>query len=120
MVRDNVMEPILDLIKQVDHGQLTIDWNGREWVHLDANERNLEVDVAPLTGKLRALPGWLHESRISVWRNLGFPRHLAQLGWRVTFKAGNRPLVWLGRGASELMGHVHLEPAALTELARLL
>lgn len=111
----------LDLIEQLRGGQLSIDWDGVPWVAIDADQRHLEMDLTPIQGLTKALP---HLLRSGGWdgirESLQLPRRLSELGWCVTLKMGNRPMVRLGRGASALTGNVRVELGALPALLRLL
>lgn len=97
---------------------MSIDWDGTPWVEIDADQRNLEVDVSPVVDLRPDLPHLLSRGLGEMRRNRRVPRRLSELGWRVTLKIGKRPLVRLGRGASALTGNVHVELSALPELAR--
>ncbi len=90
-------------------------------MEIDADERNVEMDVTPVSDLTKGIPRRLLSGGFGeMRRNLRTPRRLSELGWRVTLTAGKRPLLRLGRGTRALTGNVAVEPGALFELARLL
>lgn len=110
-----------DLIEQISGGQLSIDWDGVPWIEIDADQRDLEVDITPVKNLTKELPRLLLSGGVGEMRQgLSIPRRLSELGWRVTLKVGKRPLARLGRGASALTGNVRVELGALPALLRLL
>lgn len=121
MARSNSAPVRLDLIEQLSGGQLSIDWNGEPWIEIDADERNVEMDVLPVKDLTRELPRLLMSGGLGEMRqNLRVPRQLSELGWRVTLKVGKRRVAELGRGANPRTGNVHVELGALPGLLRLL
>lgn len=111
----------LDLIEQLSGGKVSIRWDGVPWVEIDADHRNLEVDVTPVKDLTKDLPRLLLSGGLGEMRQgLAVPRRLSELGWRVTLKVGKRPLAQLGRGSSSLTGNVRVEPRGLPALLRLL
>lgn len=110
----------LALIEQISGGQLSIDWDGVPWVEMDADRRNLEVDLAPVKALAKELPRLLLSGGFREMRHgLRIPRRLSELGWTVTLRVGKRPVAWLGRGASALTGNIRVELGALPALLRL-
>ena len=110
----------LALIEQISGGQLSIDWDGIPWIEMDADRRNLEVDLAPVKTLAKELPRLLLSGGFREMRHgLRIPRRLSELGWTVTLRVGKRPIAWLGRGASALTGNIRVELGALPALLRL-
>ena len=119
MPDDSPTGQLLTLLSRLRGGEVAVDWNHRPWIHLDGDARNVEVDLDPFTasgGRLRAM---LHFGRVAGWKSVGLPKELAQLGWRVSLRSEERPVLELGRGTSAVTGHVHVELRALPHLARL-
>lgn len=111
----------VDLIQHLCAGQLSIDWDGVPWVEVDADRKNLEVDVEPVKDLAWDLPRLLISGGFAQLRlDLYVPRRLSELGWRVTLKVGTRPVARLGRDSRGLLGNFRLESGALPELLGLL
>jgi hypothetical protein len=120
MTAPDPTEPVERLLRHLTGGSMEVRFQGEPLVSLDAVGRNLDLHVDPLLSRDKPGHSLLHEGHISLWRSLGFPSRLARLGWRVTFHAGTRELISMGREASALTGHVRLHPLGLWKLRKLL
>lgn len=92
--------------------------SGTTLLTLNADEREVQFDLDPLLPRQGELRGLLHEEKVSLWKNLGVPRDLAKMGWRVQLRLGQEEVLALGRGTSPLLGHVHLSRGSLKLLGR--
>ncbi|MGI0071177.1 MAG: hypothetical protein ACRECT_03800 [Thermoplasmata archaeon] len=113
----------LDLARLLDRlggGSFRATIDGTLAVELNADGRNLTVDLDPIVGKGGRIPTALHLGHLSLWKARGVPSALARAGWQVRLRDGSRELVRLGRDVSPITGHVHVSPAALAELGRFL
>jgi hypothetical protein len=111
-------EPMLGLLQRLQGGHVSVQWGDQPFAELDADRKNVEIDLGPVLAQRQTFAGVLHERRFQMWRTLRFPGALARLNWRVSLRAGDREIVGLGRGTSALTGHVHVELGGLRELAR--
>ena len=88
---------------------------------VDAEARDIVVQIGPLLARPERLRPFLGESGpTSLWRSRGLPSALARSGWRVSVREDSREILSVGRGTSPLAGHVHVSPAALWKLRKLL
>lgn len=120
LTKEPLAEVVTRLLERVAAGSMTAEIDGRVVAVLDAQARNLAIDVNPLvTNGVRIAPllpgGGLHP-----WRNRRFPSALARTGWHVSLSSGSRELLRAGRGVSALTGHVYVHPTAIRELRRIL
>jgi hypothetical protein len=101
-------------------GSVQVDIDSAPFASVDASSRNLDLQIAPL---LSGQPGTRsivrEEGPAGLWRARSIPTELARRGWRLTLYDGTHELLSLGRGTSALTGHVHVDPAALWKLRKL-
>jgi hypothetical protein len=108
------------LLSKVSDGSVQVDLDSVPFASVDAQTRNLEVQILPL---LRGEHGtrsiaW-QGGPVELWRSRKVPAELARRGWRLALYDGAEELLVLGRGTSALTGHVHVNPAALWKLRKL-
>ncbi|MGI0054132.1 MAG: hypothetical protein ACREBZ_00160 [Thermoplasmata archaeon] len=111
----------LDLLGRVTGGAVQADVDGRRVLNLDGERRNLEVQIDPflrVERQIRSSQSPLGHMRL--WELHGAPSTLARSGWCVSFQEGSEDVIRVGRGVSPLTGHVHLSPAGLWKLRKLL
>jgi hypothetical protein len=120
MARKSSLREACSLLERFRGGQASINWNRSSLVVLDADQRNVEVDIGPLVHARHGLVKALNQGHMGGLESIGVPGYLASLGWKVTLKDGGQPLLWLGRDVSALTGHVHVKLRALRELTRML
>jgi hypothetical protein len=88
---------------------------------VDAESKNLEVQIGLfLDEPRRKRPMELKEGPVGLWKGRSIPSELARQGWRLTLYDGPDELMALGRGTSALTGHVHVSPAGLWKMRKLL
>ncbi len=95
-----------------------MDISGTPLLTVNANEREVQLDLDPLLPRQGELRGLLHEEKVSLWKNLGVPGNLAKMGWRVRLRLEQEDVLALGRGTSPVLGHVHLSRGSLKLLRR--
>ena len=110
----------VELLSRVIGGSAEATIDGRPFASLDGDGRNLTIHIGLLAGQEQKARTVLRESHLRLWEVRGVPSALARCGWEVSFRDGPRELVRLGRTASALTGHVHVSPAALGRLRKLL
>lgn len=113
-------EALMRLLDQVASGSAEAKIDGTLVAVLDAEGRNLTIDVDPFltAGTHDDSPG--PQAHLSLWKNRGIPSALARSGWQVSLQSESRELMRMGRGVSALTGHVHASPTALWKLRRFL
>jgi hypothetical protein len=108
------------LLSRVSDGSLQVDLDSVPFASVDAQSRNLELQIDPLLREQRGTRKVARpEGSLGVWRSRKIPSELARRGWRLTLYDGTDELLVLGRGTSALTGHVRLNPAALWKLRKL-
>ena len=108
------------LLSRVSAGSVQVDLDTVPFASVDGEARNLDLQIDPLVRGLagtRSTPG--RGRPIGLWNSRRLPTELARRGWRLTLYDGTNELMVLGRGTSALTGHVHLNPAALWRLRKL-
>ena len=106
------------LLGELKGGSLSMEISGAPLLTVNANEREVQFDLDPLLPRQRELRGLLHEEKVSLWKNLGVPGHLAKMGWRVRLRLDREDVLALGRGTNPLLGHVHLSRGTLKLLRK--
>lgn len=110
-----------DLLGKVSDGSVQVDIDSVPFASVDAQSRNVAVQIAPLVRGDRGTPSIARpEGPLDLWRSRGVPAELARRGWRLTLYDGTDELLFLGRGTNALTGHVHLNPLALWRLRKLI
>lgn len=100
-------------------GSVQVDIDSAPFASVDAQSRNLDLQIAPLLGGQRPARAVLREEGpVGLWRARSIPTDLARQGWRLTLYDGTHELLSLGRGTSALTGHVHVNPAELWKLRK--
>jgi hypothetical protein len=99
-------------------GSVRMEISGNRLLTVNADEREVELDLDPLLPRRGEIQGLLHEEKVSLWKNLGVPRDLARMGWRVRLRLEQEDVLALGRGTSPMLGHVHLSRGSLKLLRR--
>ena len=111
---------LADLLSRFSDGSLDVDLDSAPFASVDARTRNLDLQIAPLLSDRRAARRRVRaEGPAGLWNARHLPSELARLGWRVTLYDGPSELLALGRGTSQVTGHVRVHPAALWTLRRL-
>jgi hypothetical protein len=113
-------ELAVGLLSRVSSGSLEIDVDSSPFASVDAQSRSIDVQIAPLLRPRRRASSLLREEGpFAVWKARKIPAEMARAGWRLTLRDGSHELLALGRGTSALTGHVHVNPAALWQLRKL-
>ena len=120
MTVHGVAHDFLRLLDHVAGGSAEATLNGSPFATVDGDTRDLTVQIGLFTGPGRASPPLLRERHLRMWEIRGVPSALARSGWSVSFRDGPREILRIGRTASALTGHVHLNPAALGRLRKLI
>jgi hypothetical protein len=121
MATAEISEMLVRLLSSLSDGSVRVEIDSTPFVSADARSRDLEVQIAPLLREQSELRSALKsEGPGALVRSRGVPAELARLGWRVTVYDGEHGLISLGRGTSELLGHVHVNPTGLWRLRKLL
>jgi hypothetical protein len=108
------------LLSKVSDGSIQVDLDSVPFASVDAQARNLEVQIVPLLRGERGTRSIASQGGpLELWRSRRVPAELARRGWRLTLYDGTEELLVLGRGTSPLTGHIHLNPAALWKLRKL-
>ncbi len=107
-------------LERISGGSLEATIDGDPFVVVDADHRDVTVQVDRLLERDRSMHAFFAEERVQLWEVRGIPSALARAGWEVRLRDGPDDLVRLGRGVSTLTGHVHVSLAALRKLRRLL
>lgn len=115
-----VAHDLVRLLDSVAGGSVEALIDGEPLARLDGNQRTVTVQIRSIPRKGDRSTSLLHESRIHFWEIRGIPSALARSGWQVSFRDGPQELLRLGRTASALTGHIHVNPAALWKLRRVL
>ncbi len=111
---------LAQLLRQLTAGKVEAALDGSPLAVVDAEAKTVTVHLDPLLqDEGRSVPR-LHEGHLRLWSARGVPSSLARSGWRVSLQSEDHELVGLGRGVSALTGHLHVSPAALWKLRRLL
>jgi hypothetical protein len=109
-----------DLLSKVSDGTIDVDVDSVPLASVDAKSRNLEVQIVPLLRGERGTRSIAWQGGpLDLWRSRKVPAELARRGWRLTLYDGTEELLVMGRGTSALTGHIHLHPAALWKLRKL-
>jgi hypothetical protein len=112
---------LVGLLGGLSGGSAQVQIDSVPFATVDAGSRNLDVQVGRLLNEPRRRhPAVLKEGPVALWKGRSIPSELARKGWRVTVHDGSDELMALGRGTSALTGHVHVSPAALWKLRKLL
>lgn len=116
-------EPLDELVRWLNRfsaGTLQATVDGEPVAQLDADKRDLTVQIDLLLEESKEGHALLQESHLRLWEVRGIPSALARSGWHVSLRAGPTELIGLGRNASALTGHVHVSPSGLWKLRRML
>ena len=109
-----------ETLERISGGSLEATIDGAPFEVVDADHRDVTVQVDPLLESDRSMHSFFAEERVRLWEARGVPSALARAGWAVRLRDGPDDLVRLGRGVSTLTGHVHVSLAALRKLRRVL
>ena len=113
----------LDLLAVVSRGKATVTVGGRPLVHLDADEKVLEVDAdGAKEAGLRLLEFAEQDGgTLAVVRGpLHLASELSQSGWRLTVNAEGKKVLSMGRGVSRLTGRISMNPLKARKLLKAL
>jgi hypothetical protein len=113
------LQTAVRLLAGVTGGELDAELAGTHLFTLDGDRRNVDVELASLSGGKDAAFPFVHEGRVRVWQSLGVARTLARTGWRFTVRKGAVELVAMGRDVSAVTGHVRVNLRSLGELRKL-
>ena len=101
-------------------GSVEVDIDSAPFASVDAQSRNLDLQIAPLlSGQRRGRSIMQLGGPVGLWKARRIPTELARRGWRLTLYDGTHELLALGRGTSALTGRIHVNPAALWKLRKL-
>jgi hypothetical protein len=110
-----------ELLSGLSGGSAQVQIDSAPFATIDAGSRNLDVQIGPLLHEPRRVRSLvLEEGPVGLWKGRSIPSELARRGWRLTVSEGPDELMALGRGTSALTGHVHVSPAGLWKLRKLL
>jgi len=112
-------EQIPVLLGMLASGSISIKIDGDPLVSVNADRKDIDVQVAPLRDHAGDLGSVASGGGMDLLRSAGVPFALARDEWRVSIRDGDRPLIDIGRGTSSLTGHVRVHLAAVDELRRL-
>ena len=115
-------DSVIDLLGAVSKGKATITVGGRTLVHLDADQKTVEVDANGFTeaglrlqdfggakgGPLSALMGPVHIAGA-----------LSASGWKLTLRAEGEEVLTMGKGVSRLTGRIRVNPIKARKLLKL-
>jgi hypothetical protein len=109
------------ILNNLTDGTAQIDIGATRVATVDARSRTMDVQIDPLLDRKASIsPMGGGRGPIGFWNARGIPGELARRGWRLNVYDGPRELLALGRGTSALTGHIHLNPAGLWKLRKLL
>jgi hypothetical protein len=110
-----------EILNRLTDGTARIDIGATPFAIVDAQSRTVNVQIDPLLGrKASTSPRGVGRGPTGFWNARGIPGELARRGWRLNVYDGPSELLALGRGTSALTGHIHLNPAGLWKLRKLL
>ncbi len=111
---------LVRFLSRLSGGSVQIGIDAAPFASVDAQSRNLDLQIAPLLrGQRGARSIVREEGPAGLWRARSIPTELARRGWRLTLYDGTHELLALGRGTSALAGHIHVNPTALWKLRKL-
>ncbi len=111
---------LVRFLSGLSDGSVQVDIDSAPFASVDARSRNLDLQIAPLLrGQRGARSIVREEGPVGLWKARSIPAELTRRGWRLTLYDGTRELLALGRGTSALAGHIHVNPAALWKLRKL-
>jgi hypothetical protein len=122
MGKERGSDSIFDLLAAVSRGKATITVEGHPFIHLDADEKTLEVDANTFTAaglRLQDLGG-----RGGPLATLTGPVHVANAlsdqGWKLTLCAEGEKVLTMGKGVSRLTGRIRMNPIKARKLLKAL
>jgi hypothetical protein len=113
------LQTVVRALAGVTRGGLEAELSGTPFLTLDGDRRNVDVELASLSGGKDAAFPFVREGRVRVWQSLGVARTLARTGWRFTVRKGEVELLAMGRDVSALTGHVRVNLRSIGELRKL-
>lgn len=119
MTAESAARAFVSLLARVRSGRAEAELDRAPLVTLDGDAKDLVVQIGPLWETTHRGSSLLRETPVRLWEARGVPSALARSGWRVSFRDGPQEMIRLGRDVSALSGHVHVSPAALWKLRRL-
>ena len=120
MTSASATSAFLELLGRIAGGTAEAVLDGATLVRIDGTTRDVTVQIAPLLGVARQERPRTDGVSLRLWEARGVPSALARSGWQVSVRDGPHEMIRLGRDVSALTGHVHVSPAALWKLRRLL
>ena len=120
MTSASVATAFVRLLDRIAGGTAEAMLDGAPFVRIDGETRDVTVQIAPILGAARSERSGSSEGSLRLWEVRGVPSALARSGWHVSFRDGPHEMVRVGRDVNALTGHVHVSPAALWKLRRLL
>jgi hypothetical protein len=112
---------LVGLLGGISGGSAQVQIGSVPLATVDAGSKNLDVQIGSLLNEPRKRRSVvLKEGPVGLWKGRSIPSELARKGWRLTVHDGPDELMALGRGTSALTGHVHVTPAALWKLRKLI
>jgi len=108
------------LLTQMAGGKLEARLDGVPVATIDAEARNVTVDIGGLEKEDLKARTHLREGVVNLWQARGVGGDLARAGWHVSVTSDEKELVRAGRDVSVLTGHVYVNPLALRKIRKLL
>ncbi len=104
---------MVPLLASVRSGRVRITMGGAPLAAVEAEPHTIRIDVRPFVSEWHRFLSSARDARGGLHGAHGLPRALAEAGWQVVLYRGPTEIARIGRGTSALLGHVHLDLAAL-------
>jgi hypothetical protein len=111
---------LVDFLRSLSSGSLTVDVAGDRFVSLDADRKDVAVRVEPILRTTYPESPTPHAPPMGLRESIGLAGALAHAGWRVDVSREGHTVVSMGRGHSALTGHLSGDPIALWRLRKAL
>lgn len=118
--RSSLEDDLSELLEMLKGGSVRIAAEGEILAAVDADQRNVRVDVQPFLQEWRKLLRAAPRDSKTARGATGVPRLLAEEGWQVALYDRDKEVARLGRGTSALTGHIHIDLAAVGLLREIL
>jgi len=123
MGRGRGSDSVLDLLAAVSKGKATITLEGRPFIHLDADEKTLEVDANGFTAaglRLQDFGGGKEGPLATLAGPVHVASALSDQGWKLTLCAEGEKVLTMGKGVSRLTGRIRMNPIKARKLLKAL
>lgn len=120
--REN-LSSTLDLLAAISKGKATIALEGSPFVHLDADEKIVEVNADGFRAaglRIRDLAGQKEGMFAALTGPIQIANAMSEQGWMLTVYAGGERVLTMGRGVSRLTGRIGLNPLKTRKLLKAL